>query len=64
MNGETDRNLKQSYRGTGGTSLLVAALAIIVILTTIYFASQDRQLSPLLTAGKDLAVPSPMVRDK
>jgi hypothetical protein len=64
MNGDINRDVKQDDRGSGGTSLLLSALAIIVVLTTVYFASQDRQQSPLLTAGKDLAVPSPMMRDK
>jgi len=64
MNGDINRDFRQGDRGNGGTSLLLAALAIVAVLTTVYFASQDRQQSPLLTAGKDLAVPSPMIRDK
>ncbi|MEH2511981.1 hypothetical protein V1291_003335 [Nitrobacteraceae bacterium AZCC 1564] len=64
MNGDINRYFKQSTRGTGGISLLLAALGIVVVLSTVYFASRDRQQSPLLTTGKDLAVPSPMIRDK
>ena len=64
MNGDINRRFRKSDRGTGSTSLLLAALAIIVVLCTVYFASRDRQQSPLLTTGKDLAVPSPMIRDR
>jgi hypothetical protein len=64
MNEDINRNLKRDYRGPGGTSLLLTALAIIVALSTVYFASGDRQQSPLLTSGKDLAIPSPAMRDK
>ena len=64
MNGDINRRFRRGTRDIGGTSLLLAALAIIVVLSTVYLASQDRQQSPLLTTGKDLAVPSPMIRDK
>lgn len=64
MNGDINGHFRGGYRDTGGTSLLLAALAIIVGLTAIYFSSQERQQSPLLTTGKDLAVPSPIIRDR
>lgn len=64
MNGDISRFFKPGSHGKGGISLLLAALGIVVVLCTVYFASRDRQQSPLLTTGKDLAVPSPMIRDK
>jgi hypothetical protein len=64
MNGDFNRNAKPRYGSSGGSSLLLAALAIVVLLSTAYFAARDRQQSPLLTTGKDLAAPSPTIRDK
>jgi hypothetical protein len=63
MKGGINRYFRNSG-GTGGISLLLAALGIVIVLSTVYFASRDRQQSPLLTTGKDLAVPSPMIREK
>ena len=64
MNEDPNGNSRRRYGSSGGSSLLLAALAIVVVLSTVYFAARDRQQSPLLSSGRDLAVPSPTIRDK